>query len=161
MLAGQKKEGRKKEIVHDRIRGDNNIIVKPFNWNSGISFWPNLSPGLFFQAHEIMSQLICFNRKRGILDGDKTLALIWLWAKHGTRNNTFFFHFCFLFTTKWCETSYACNKTQEYRFYCTVDSPVVMTLALLKSSLCNFIQMFYVCSVYKPEKIKQIVQFIT
>lgn len=70
------------EIVHDSIRGDNNTMLKLFNWDSGISPWPNLTPGLFYQAYEIMSQLICFNGQRRILEGDETLALILLWAKH-------------------------------------------------------------------------------
>ena len=36
-LEKKKKEKRKKEIVHDNIRGDNNTILKLFNWDSGIS----------------------------------------------------------------------------------------------------------------------------
>lgn len=42
---------------------------------SGISPRPNLTPGLFFiQAYEIMSQLICFNGQRRILEEDKNVA---------------------------------------------------------------------------------------
>lgn len=70
------------EIVHDSITEDSSTIVKLFNWDFGISPWPNLTPGLLYRAYEIMSQLICFNGQRGILDGDKTLALILPWAKN-------------------------------------------------------------------------------
>lgn len=68
-------QGKKKKI-YDGISGDRETIPQLFNWD----FWhisPTESdsrPFFFIQAYEIMSQLICFNGQRRILEEDKNVA---------------------------------------------------------------------------------------
>lgn len=70
--------GKKNEIIHDSIRGDSETMPQLFNWD-----FCHISPTksdsrlfffLFIQAYEIMSQLICLNGQRRILEKDKNVA---------------------------------------------------------------------------------------